>query len=434
MNYYQQGNSIVNISPYQQNIDIIKNFFKKPIVLVNTIIETLAIPVVFLMLYFLSNFMNSLIYESYSSSYSYYDYYSYNPVPMFDSFLFGIGIIACIPAVLTIVAKFLIYFKSKNPDPNVKPSAGFTILWVMSIISVVFLSLACFIFVISMIIAIFAVSAYSAYENYSYGYGYGSTQSSTMLLVVIFIIYLVVFAVAFFFIINQMRFYGSVRKGLNSIYLKNNGAMIYGVFQIVGGVFSTLTFLMYVFVLIAFASVAAMDSSMANVPLDFFAAATICIGLSAASAITGGIIAVKYSGYIKNIVLGSNQQFNANVPYSNPVPVAAPSVNPFDNAYPQQQPQPPMQNNPYGDVQNENPYTAPQQVTPPQPTEPVAPENEYYQPVENPAPQEEAPQPESPKTETPQAEDVHQNNFCPNCGSKVFRSDIFCNNCGTKLR
>lgn len=409
MNNYQQKNTNVNISPYQQNIDIIKNFFKKPIILVNAIFDTAAIPFTFLLLFSLSNWFNYFLFESYS----YNSIYSLNRNAMAalsnlsTTIIMVAGLFSCIPAILSVVSKFLIYAKSKNSDPNVKPSAGFTILWVMSIISVCFLGLNCLITIFYVIVNIFSSSSTGSFRS----------AQTTETFVIALVLYLILFAVAFFYIINQIRFYSSVRKSLNSIYLKKDGAMIFGVFRIISGVLSCLSFLACAVFLMASASVFFSSSGHILIPVDFVAYVTIIVALGAVSNLTSGIIAVKYAGYITNILFGTNQQFNANLPYTNPVP-----VNTFDNSYPQPQQ---MQDNPYVNTQDENPYANPQQINPQAPQEPVSiPDNQYYQPVENSAPQ-----------NTNSVKDENSmSNVCPNCGSHVFRSDMFCNNCGFKLK
>lgn len=429
MNYYQQPNTVVNVSPFQQNIDIIKNYFKKPIVLVNAIIETITIPFIFLMILSVSNWLNLLVREINGG---YYSEYSFDVRSLatfsnfFTTFMIIVAIFSCIPAILTVVAKFMIYAKSKNPDPNVKPSAGFTILWVLSIISACAMGLNCLVTIFSMIASIFASSSVSSYSYY----GSYSAAETTASLVSTFIISLIMLAVSFFLIINQIRFYSSVRKSLNSIYLKKDGAMVFGIFRIIEGSMSGLSFFTCAFILLVIASMAFSTSYSGLFAVDFFVYLTILVALSAGSSLTSGIITVKYADYIKGITFGINRQFNANLPYSNPVPVVNAPVNPFNNAYAQPQPpaQPqaqPMQNNSYDNMQNENPYTNPQEINPQEPQEPIpTPDNQYYPPVANNVQQE----------DNPQNEEDTNNNVCPNCGSPVFRSDMFCNNCGFKLK
>ncbi len=420
MNYYQQPNPTVNINPFQQNVDIIKNFFRKPIVLINTIFETITIPITIFLLFSLSSLATTSLYNELYSNF-YYDKNFYNIsslINVLGNFILIVGIIACIPAVLSVIAKFLIYFKSKNSAPNANPSAGFTILWVLSIISVCCMGILCSFFALIMIIGIFTSASFNDVSYYSsYNYSYSST-ATTVGFVILLIFYLIIFGVMFFYLINQLRFYSSVRKSLNGIYLRKNGAMIFGVFRIIGGFFSCLNFLIYFIALISTASISMPLTSNQSIPINILAILTLLLGLSGGSGLTGGIIAVKYSGYIKSIVTGINQQFNANLPYSNPVPVTPLG----DNAYAQPQPQQ-TQNNSYSNTQSENPYANPQQINPHEPQEPVS-DNQCYKPVENPAAQE----------ETAPTESDANKNVCPNCGSPVFISDMFCNNCGTKLK
>lgn len=434
MNYYQQADPVANINPFQQNVDIIKNFFKKPIVLVNTLFDTITIPLTLFAMFLLSGFITDYYRQMYSGLSYFDDYYSSNSVniDLLGSVILIMGIIACIPAVLTAIAKFIIYFKSKSPNPNANPSSGFTILWILSIITVSLAGLACFLFLIVIIIVMDEISSLSGLSSSYYGsyYGYSDPVSMTIAgLVILLIIFMILIGIMFFYLINQLRFYSSVRKGLNSIYLKRNGAMVYGVLRIVGACFNCFIFLFYILALLGAVSYTiTLNDQSIPLPNEILSLYAVNIALAIGSDIIGGIIAVKYAGYIKSIVTGTNQQFNANLPYSNPI-----SAVPFNNnAYAQSQP---VQNNPFDNIQNQNPYANPQQINPQEPQAPVS-DNQYYEPVGNPDPQEDSPQAEdtSQTEETFKTENNTNNNVCPNCGSPVFISDMFCNNCGTKLK
>ena len=86
MNYYQQANSTFNINPFQQNVDIIKNFFRKPIVLINTIFETITIPITIFLLFSLSSLTTTSLYNELYSHF-YYDENFIHCIPLYYYFM-----------------------------------------------------------------------------------------------------------------------------------------------------------------------------------------------------------------------------------------------------------------------------------------------------------------------------------------------------------
>lgn len=423
MNSYSPTNQTINISPYQQNIDIIKNFFKKPIVLVSAILQAIVL-VLLLITFFVSSGINSSTLSNIGAPTA--------AVQSLNVFSLAISIIGCIPSVLVIVCWFLIYFQSKNSNPAVKPSVPFKILWVLSIIcTAAFGGLALILLaVFGIAFGILGTAANYSYQTSYYGqsYGYSSEAASLLgpLFAVIMVILVIVIAINLFFMINEIRYYQSVKNSLQTIYLKNNGAMIYGVIQIIASAFLCLFFVIYSLIIAALIIGASSYSSNA-IPSSVIATLVcviVTLGISAVSGLINGIIAVKYSSYIKSIRMGTNQSFNANQPYSNPV---IPQGDFYAGNYQQNVSSNEPLNNPY-----ENPYSNPQQINPQEPQPPVS-ENPYIPPVQQ------AYQPTQEKPQQPVQENVTDevpvnSNVCPNCGSPVFRSDMFCNNCGTKLK
>ena len=142
-----------NYNPYAQNIAIVKEYFKKPLVLVIGILYIVSI--VFSLIASVS--MGSGLGDMYNDLFMYTGAYAEMTaeeaqiIEMFTNsgFMSTFMIVAMIPSILMIglyvLAYFLMYFKSKNPDPNASPKGGITILFVMSIISligIIFLTLA----------------------------------------------------------------------------------------------------------------------------------------------------------------------------------------------------------------------------------------------------------------------------------------------------
>lgn len=394
MNTYQQDFSPAPpLNPYQQNTDIIKNFFKRPIVLVFAIVSFI-VPLI--------TFTFSILMSA--TSVSDINSYTVNNKA-------GLSISFSLPlvSILAAVCYLLIYIFSKNPHPAKTPSAPFTILWVLAIISLVIGSLG--MLLVLLFIGIFSLALYVGPENFNYSfYAFGDNLTHSLpagaivaICLLMIAVVLIAFGVQLFYTINNLRYLGSIRKSMHSIYLKKNGAMAFGVTSIV---FAAFCFLF------ALASLTGVLSSEVTASGKLaFSVSLFLLGLSGTQILIQGIIAIQYSKYITNITRTLRKD---------PVPTntyTAPAAN--------------AQYTPIPAPQTENitpPYTAQQNTT----AVPAA-------PMENPY----APRPtvnETPKT-TPQmqtpapVQEQHiDENVCPNCGASIFKSDMFCNNCGTKLK
>lgn len=435
MNDYSPNQNVI-VSPYQQNIDILKNFFRKPIILAYAIVSAVVSLISFLSVVLTaSNNANSL---------SYFNAYINNGgIKTTYGLTVPASVIGLIFSVITIVCWIMVYVNSKNSNPAKSPSAPVTVLWVFAIISLVVSCIAAAICLCVMVILLIALAVgqntYNSYDTYGY-------YSSSVAIGVAAIIFVLIFlAIALFFLlfytITNVMFLSSVRKSLNSIYLKKNGAMAYGVLNIIFAVFSIIFAffaLMFYFVSLSSYSTAYLSGNILS--------ASLSLTLSFVIYLMQGIIAISYANYIKSVLNGTNPIVNANVPYSNPV---ATNPNAFAQ-YPQQNYNTPVNNNPYNNSAYENPYANPQQINPQEPQSPIpdnsynqyqqtVEQNPYQQPVQN-NPYEQPAAPEvNPIEENSQPVNVTEasafnEGICPNCGSPVFRSDMFCNNCGTKLK
>lgn len=396
MNTYQQNfPSAPPINPYQQNTDIIKNFFKRPIILVFAIFSFILPLISFISSLLMSPAANSFL-DSYVTN---------SGANISISFSIPIG------SVFLAVCYLLIYIFSKNPHPAKSPSAPFTVLWVLAIISLVISSLIIlllFLFIGVFFLVLYAGASYSYRSYYSFNDSFPQNfpaEAIIPLFLFVICVLLIVFAFMLFYSINNLRYLSSIRKSMHSIYLKKNGAMAFGVINII---FASFCFLL------ALVSLTGVLGNLTNTPAVFvFSGGLILLALSGTQNLIQGIIAVQYSKYISDITRTLRKDPVSASPYTAPAvnapynPAPAPQSENFANPYEAQPGMPPAPSAPM-----ENPYA-------PQPAENTAPSAAPEINMPDPAPVQEPPA---------------NDHVCPNCGASIFKSDMFCNNCGTKLK
>lgn len=369
MNTYYQTN------PFQQNVDILKGFFKRPIVLVTAILmgvssllSIVAGAVDDNAANIATKYLNSLPLEirqhvgNQSSSFS----------------------LPVLPILVT-VAFFLFYFFSKSNSKNLKVPA--TMFKVVSIIELVSVCVVIGVLLINILLCFKYTPTFLVYFSYIYSdsssYVYG-------ILIAILIGFSIVGAFLIWYCALKVKFACSIKKSTKSINLFKNGAKGFGVFTIiVNGIVGITVF--------------------ASLPEPGMGFAVFAGLVNVVGNILFGVTAIQYANYINEI----------SVNFTTQPPYVAANSEPYN---PQATVQPP-----YG-----TPYTPPTQPVyepyQPQPVAPVeqAPEVNAYEPVEEPIAEDVAPTEEAPAVET--------NSFCSACGNPVKADDYFCNNCGNKLK
>lgn len=340
-NYPNQNQFVQNpatLNPYQQNIDIVKNYFKKPLVLAVAIVAALSVIASTIFSFYVNNSITSLL-NALSDVMTEADFY-FQPTGFNVSSIFS-SLVSLAISALPVTAFFLIYFKSKNPDPASNPSAGFTILWVLSIIGLVGLSIGALFCVLGVLALTFLLFLNTnSTSDIEFGVG---------LLIFVLIFVLVFMGVALFYQISQLRFYGSVRKSTQGLALESKGAAPYGVLAIIFGImsaFGVLSVFSIPSIMQTFASAnlsgqeAYIFTSIIDYVSNIATFATIINLLVAVQSILIGVVAFGYNTYIKNLTssfpTGGNQ-FNSN-PYDqnqyNPNPyeqVQNDPQNPYNN-------------------------------------------------------------------------------------------------------
>lgn len=381
-------------NPYASNLAAVKKYFKQPRVLVLAIIYVLsAIVGVILSITtsgsvpgFLRDLVNYLDKMGINSGISPADLESVNGAVSQSSVISMLPslIISAAVTLLIAAAFFIIYFKSRNESAESTPSAGVTIMYVLSIISLVFIIIGFIGMVASAaILMIFSGTVADSIGNskvVDIGGGYQLNLNGPALgtaLIIIAVLLLIIAAFLLFTAINKFRYYSSVRTSISSVSLQSGGAKPYGVMCVISAVFSAFGILSSIGSFLFFGN--SGFSSLTGVSLITILGNI----LTFATLVVDAKIALGYKKYIDELMYGYNEPT-----YGGSQPAEAPLPEYRQDAVSTEQ----------------NPYSAPQ----------PAPYNDGFtqtsQPVDRPA----APA------------------VCPNCGAPT-EGGAFCGNCGTKL-
>lgn len=384
MNDFQQPTQTVN--PYQRNIDILKSFFRRPIILVFAIATLVAsVSAVFLNILF-SSYMDS-IFTILGVSKNSIPYLSISVTPL-----------SLIMPLITVVCCILIFIFSKSKKPNKTPYVPITILWVTTIVGLV-------IFCLAFVVILMGVFIYIAQSPIAYSSMSSITRTIESILIIG--VLAVVLVVTLIYCINKIRYLGNIKNSFHSIYLNRGGAMAVGVFDIIFAVILFCSAVAYIVSAIASFSSGNMFNYLSGKMSICFSAIFL---LNCIVCVLEAIIAIKYNSYIKTFTVTINsvpqQPVMKNGYMGGGAPINPTPMNNFNYGV---QPTAPVQQPTYNNVQNSAPVNQP-----------------ISQPINKPI---------SDTNENPyKTEDTASQQFCPNCGAKVFVSDMFCNNCGTKLK
>ena len=246
------------MSPYQQNIDIIKGFFKRKLILFYAILTILPIfSIVFINLNDLFVDLNKYISASKLSEIG-------NQTKLVGT-ISTVYILFIFEILLAIV--FLLFFvKSGSEESSLK--APISMFRVVSIISLVIVSLIS----LGMVYVVLFTSLYLMVNSPAF-----AIFAVPCMFITIPVLILQAFA--------QCKFAGNIKESANSIYLKKNGAKLYGVTSIIVAVICLyLTVLISIF---GFAEISTVAPLIA-----FF-------GLNAIKYVFGAVVGIKYAKYIE---------------------------------------------------------------------------------------------------------------------------------------
>lgn len=419
-------------SPYQQNIEIIKGFFKKPIILALSIISFVSIGLNLLML--ILNPFASFIQKAVN------DYSLQNDSSKFSNG-FTTGGSVGITTILFAVTFLLFYIFSKKEDNDLSaPSMMFKVL---AIIELVFMCIAILIITAAFIIlgiVIFLSANISDAQITS-----SQLNALTAFFVILLIIIVPIIIVALLSSIAQLQFANSIRKSLNSIYLYRKGATFYGVIHIIFAVFSVILIAFEAFLVLVFAVTQNISLSPIQIICLFTQSA-----MSIVFNIVVGITAISYSSYIKNVSMKFQTQASSQqaIPEDNPAQTPVVSYQPAAtlvdaNPYaPQPQAAPIAQQPvPQAPVREDFAQQSPKNEEPaadnqPTQTTPIVEETIKEPTIQEPVQQIETP-PQAPVKETivkkAESNDYPTPRFCTECGKPVGPEDYFCNYCGKEI-
>lgn len=225
--------------PFAQNIAIVKSYFKKPTVLVQSILyiasALLSIVTVIVMSNWINNFFDTIMrFPELTAGMTIDEFDMFTTI--MNVYTTILPIVSIIPAVIVAslfaTAFMLLYFKSKNPNLSSNPKSGATILFVLSILQLIPIAFVCLMFVIALVLLII-LSALAEVPA------------------IISIIYAVIFilsgGIMLMYAISQLNYYNSIRKSLSSVNLTYKGAGLYGVLTMIYGVYCALSALSSLF-------------------------------------------------------------------------------------------------------------------------------------------------------------------------------------------
>lgn len=249
-------------SPYSQNIEIVKGFFRKPMVLLTAIMSFVA--TAYSLFLSFSGVLNNI---TISNQYGPSSVVSVNP-----GVLPGINV----TGVVTALAFLLFFILSRKPDSKLSaPSVMFKVISIIELVAVC---------------AAMAALGFFAFTYVSGSYLSDIAPAASVLAITIMAILLIA-AGAFIIVlmIAQLRFASSVRKSLTSIYLTRNGAALFGIMMLV----------LIGFELVLFAFSLPALSSIIEFKVLMLGSSKFLLGFVAN--LFMAITALMYSSYIKNI-------------------------------------------------------------------------------------------------------------------------------------
>lgn len=375
--------------------------------------------------------------------------------------------------IVTGIAFWILYFKSRNPKPDVAPTGGATTLWVLAIISLVGSCISAAVLILSGLLLIVCALIFFAadsgfflgaesFDTFVTGIGVKALSSTIyddifnalgIASIILAAVSLVTAGILLFVSISELRFTSSIRKSLNSPVLYRKGAVAYGFIYIVKGLFSILTFgltalLIPLCLFFDFGALLNVDVSLSALALPL-AASLIPIAIQTVLYFCLSKFAYGYNKHIKAAgVNGENLPMPIIESPDRPrdFATASPTAAPYANAPSADNAQPVA-------IEEENPFAPPAPVY----TEPHA-----EQTVDIPATETadiepecdiiEEPyiEPEAPATNSVSIQDVNpeakeivnevlasvsnnttEKRTCDSCGASINATSKFCPRCGT---
>ncbi len=246
------------MNPYQQNIEIIKGFFQRKIILFYAIVTIIPIfSLVFIDVNDLMNAVGGINGVSFLNNVPQNTNVAGTFASMYFMFIFEI---------LLAVAFLLFFVKAGSEESSLKAPIG--IFRVVSIISLVIVSLIA----LGMVYVVLFASLYLMVNSPAFAIFAVPCMFITIPLLI-------------FQVFAQTLFAGNIKESANSIYLKKNGAKLYGIANII------------VAVICVYVTVIITSFGMYNIVV--FAPLIAFFGLSAVKYVFGAVVGIKYAKYIE---------------------------------------------------------------------------------------------------------------------------------------
>ncbi len=305
-------------SPYQQNIDIIRGFFMKPIVLLATIFSILT-----LSLSFFTGLSNNLIAVN-----------STNQINSITSG--GTSLLSLTFSMITAIFWIMLYKSSKSDKHQHKATTAVKGLYVCSVIALIMTILITFTVILGGVISlyfIYTVGKISFLLDINPNFtSLFSKFNGLSLVAMTTVLVILIIAVIFLFLysLTNLLFINSVKKSMTSIFLKKTGATAYGVLNIIFAVFGIISLITNLY-----STLIITKGFSLTIPYILSTLSILCFSVGC---LLTGILAIQYSGYINKYINGQTfkHQYKATA-----------SQKPYV---------PPVQNDYYTPVANENPY------------------------------------------------------------------------------
>lgn len=412
---YQQQNPLTN------NLNYVKNYFKKPIVLAIAIVSTISLILSY-----------TAATETTGSAYILLALLSADsPSDLNDTLDTAsdiqslVVIISLIIPVLTTIAFYIIYFKSNSSDPSSNPSSGFSILSVISLIQLIFT------WIIFVITGLLILIRTSQIQNINKRYLNNNSEITENIFVAIIVFVLIAWTVIGFYT-SQYNFYQSAKTSLTSPVLSNKGAGSFGVYQTLLAVFYILAFI------IALGAGSAANEALNVLTNGYAELDMLPMLLAFAVPVTMSImLATLANGYRAHIQGAIYSQY-ATAPGAPQQPMYAPQYNEQPQYNPQQYNQQPQH---YTQQNAPQPQYYEQQSTP-QPQYKEQPVTQTYTPqpkTDNHTPvydysddEKTLPVDDYKSYATPQTESAPTT--CAVCGNTLISNASFCGHCGNKVK
>lgn len=267
-----------NFNPYKQNLSHVKDFFKKPIVLIIAIFH-----IVSLALSLITTLGDSTVgkhlYQAELISSDYYDLIG-NPV---------FGLVLMTPSIifsfLIIIAYFLIYAKSRSSKPESSPRVGFSIMQIIA----VFQLIGAVIVVAAMAFVGFVMwtSYLSASDYYFFNLSTSATLINCIIATSIFILLAILILI---YSVSNLRFFKSLKRCISSVNLVSGGAKGLAVTSVVFAVIQALALAAYILL-----------SGVRSYSNEFMIISIITIAVSIIIYILQAIIALGYRKHVYRI-------------------------------------------------------------------------------------------------------------------------------------